>query len=327
MKAIAKIILILFLNLFLTNITFAFFGDPVKNFANELKKRLYPEECVAVSYIYDGDTFDITAYSNRWRDRIEIALTEKNIPVIVRKELPILLEDVENFSEKDLNTLWKGLESKVVVVGCYYRKFAKNEYEVEVILKAIRVRTKEVIVTKRFKEKVLKSELRCFTRVIGNIYHQRIERLGGTILTLEAYLNKDCFKPGEDAYIIIKTNPGVYLYIFNIAADGSVTRIYPNKLFPERPLPTGYFEFPPKEIRDKISLRIFAYPEMDLAMESFRVVVSKEPLEVKELPVPENQVLLGKKAGKLSKLLNLLNKGEVSVVDLPYLISTNCKDE
>ncbi len=298
--------------------------DNAYDFARRLKRKLKSGERVAVSYIYDGDTYDVTAYGNRWRDRLESALVEKNITVVPRKEVALLMEDLETFGEKSLESLWKGLDSDVMVMGCYYRKFSSRGYWVQIVLKAVRVKSKTIITAKRFKEKVSVTELKGFTRVMGNVRKQRIKRMGRKPLFLKAHLNTECFIPGQKAQITIITRAGVYLYIFKIAADASVTRIYLNQFFPEQPLPSSRFVFPPKSMEKKLSLVIRPYPGMDPAMESFRVVVSRKPLADEGFPVPKNRMLLGRTAGKLSELSRLIDKGEVSVVDLPYLVGKSC---
>ncbi len=299
-------------------------GDPAGDFARRIKKRLHPGERVAVSYVYDGETGDITAYGNRWRDRLVSALTERRIRVVPRQDLALLVEDLETFGEGSPEGLWKRLEAQVVIVGRYYRRFSKDGYQVEICFKALRTNPKEILLSRTYRVEFTPGEMPLLTMVRGNIYRRRLKRLGQKPLPLTARLNKTCFLPGEEARITVETKPGVYLYIFNIAADLSVTRIYPNRYFRERPLPSGRFEFPPRGIRG-LSLVIGAYPGLDPAYESFRVVASRRPLKDEAFPVPENRALIGGRARKLSELSRLFESGEVSVVELPYLVGKTCR--
>lgn len=310
------------LSLVLVGVVWA--GNPAEDFAKRLKRRLHAGERVAVSYVYDGETGAITAYGNRWRDRLVSALTERRIRVVPREDLALLVEDLETFGEGSSEALWKGLEARVVIVGRYYRRFSKDGYQIEICFKALRTNPKEILLSRTYMVKFTPGEMPLLTMVRGNIYRRRFKRLGRKPLPLTARLNKTCFLPGEKARITVETKPGVYLYIFNIAADLSVTRLYPNRYLPERPLPTGRFEFPPRGIRG-LSLVIGAYPGLDPAYESFRVVASARPLKDEAFPVPENRVLVGGRARKLSELSRLLESGEVSVVELPYLVGKSCR--
>lgn len=314
---------VVFLSFFLATIVWA--EDPAKNFAKRLKKRLHTKERVAVSYVYDRETGDISVYGNRWRDRLVSALTERKIKVVPRQDLALLVEDIETFRKGSPEALWRGLEAQVVIVGSYYRKFSKDGYQIEICFKALRTNPKEILLSKTYeKVKLTPGEMRLLTVVRGNIYRRRLKKLGRKPLPLTARLNKTCFLPGEEARLTVETKPGVYLYIFNIAADLSVTRLYPNRFFPERPLPAGRFEFPPKGMK-RLSLEIRAYPGLDPAYESFRVVVSRRPLKDEIFPVPENRVLVGGKASNLSELQRLLKSGKVSMVELPYLVGKSCR--
>ncbi len=117
----------------------------------------------------------------------------------------------------------------------------------------------------------------------------------------------------------------MYVYIFNIAADGSVVRILPNSIFKEMALPVGEITFPPPKIHN-LSLVMAAYPNIDPAYESFRIIVSKHPLKEEGFPIPDNQIIIGNKARTIKDLYHLVaNNKDIAIKDLPYLVGESCR--
>lgn len=301
----------------------AFGGDPAEGFAKELKRWLRKGERVAVSYIYDGDNSDITAYGDRWRSRIEAALSRKGVTVVPRKDIVLFIEDVESFRGEEEGDLWRRFGAEVVIVGRYYVEREQQRYTVEMLLKALRVGTGELFAREFRGLRLSAQDRKRLVKVLGNVARRRFEGLSKKSLFLEARLNKECFLPGEMVRISIRTEPGVHLFIFNIAADGSITRLMPNRFLPA----TVYgrrFEFPPKKA--PFSLVMQAFPGRDLAYESFKVIASRRLLSLPRVPVPVNRVFVKMSPESLKELVRTVERArEVSVVDLPYWVGEGCR--
>lgn len=76
----------------ITTFTIVAFGGPASDFAKDLKSKLRFNQRVAITYIYDAKSFNITAYGNLWRDKVSTALNLEGIKVVSRKELGILMK-------------------------------------------------------------------------------------------------------------------------------------------------------------------------------------------------------------------------------------------
>lgn len=280
------------------------------DFVSELKSKVSPKKCeVAVSYIYDADTYNLTLYGNLIRDNLETFLTKNGFDVAPRKDIAILLEDMsaENMDIFDL-------KAGVLLLGCYYRFFLKNDYKIRLVLKAYYIKDKKIILVKSYKKRLSTQELEMFAKVKGNIKRQKIGAVSNLVT-----LNKNCFNRGDKAYIRIKTSPGKYIYLFNIAADGSVTRIYPTSFFNKNPISGNFFEFPPRDTRD-FSVQMYPLPAQPISYESFVVVWSNGPVNTKNFKVPEGKIISGKEATPSQRLYKLLNKSQLEFQEIPYVI-------
>ena len=62
----------------------------------EISKALRPGEAVAVSYIYDTESGNVTELGNLYRDKTETALADDGVTVKPRRDLALIIEDVES---------------------------------------------------------------------------------------------------------------------------------------------------------------------------------------------------------------------------------------
>ncbi len=280
-------------------------GGCIEDFSRNLAQRLKASEKVAVSAIYDGENFYTTAYGNLLRDILVANLVRNNVKVVPRKDLMVVMEDVEAYGN---GNLLGGLKAEVVVVGCYYKDTQAGR--TELVLKAVRVKDRKILWASTCSMKVKSGHMRLMVRTYTNV-REKTEAFASSI-PLKAHLNKTCFLPGDRAQINIETRAGVYLYIFNIAADGRVSTILPNPVFPESPLSSGSLVFPPPS-QKAVALVMTPYLGRSLAYESFRVVASEKRLDIEEV----NTV------SKLNQLLKAAHR--VRWVELPYLVGEGCR--
>ncbi|MCK5542687.1 MAG: DUF4384 domain-containing protein [Desulfobacterales bacterium] len=292
---------------------------------------------VAVSYISEASSGDITALGNLWRERIEKSLTDNGIRVKARKDITIIIDDLESFGPGLNNNiesdLWEKAGADVIVTGSYTilnKKYTNPS--IRVIVKALDIKQSRVIGVEEFEEKLDASWVNLESNILGNVYQKQLENVVSPYQTndlpkLEARLDKKkaCYKSGESARIFVKTEPGVFLYIFNLAADQSATLLYPNKWFENKPLTSGAFVFPPDKYLDSMKIVLYPLEENKPCKESFKIVASKQKIDFSFIPVPENQIYIAAKAGSIKRITNELKKNKAfKDVVLSYYVGNGC---
>jgi len=86
-------------------------------------------------------------------------------------------------------------------------------------------------------------------RITGNYYADSIEIVGPGAASrgpeLKARLDRDfpCYESGSRAAITVESEAGVYIYILNVAADRTVTLIYPTPIFGKKSRSAAIFAF------------------------------------------------------------------------------------
>lgn len=136
-----------------------------------------------------------------------------------------------------------------------------------------------------------------------------------------------CYKNGEAEYIKIHAKKNEYLYILNIAADASVTILYPNQLQKERPVQNVQIEFPSQQFRqsNELEMRFNAYSTQG-NYETIKLISSPQKIDFSFLPVPVNQVFTGVSAGDLKKVLQTLQQASGwTQFKLKYWVGETCQ--
>lgn len=289
----------------------------------------------AVSYIYQADSGDINALGNLYRDRIALQFRNRNYNVKERKDLVLLIEDAESFGNmQNTGEIWDNAGADVVVCGTYRIIKPENQQEddtIEVTVKAVRTDDASLVDAYVITEKLNKGWEKLASKTFGNAFQQDFEEVAGTGSmrpSLTAALDKDpaCYEPNDPAHIFIQSEPGTHVYIFNIAADNTVTLLYPNKLVKDQPLVSKDFYFPPKSLKGKLSLVLFPLHPGETSRESFKIIASRDKIDFSFLPVPFNQLFQGAKGGQIKKLRNALRKyGQYSEKTLTYFVGPNCR--
>jgi len=298
-----------------------------------ISANLSPGERVAVSWVYDAKTGDITGLGDQWRDRIETGLRDSGVRVVARQEIGFLIEDAESFGKgADEGRLWANSGADVLVSGSYtLTPKPDGGAAIGLTIKAVRIKEGSLLASINRQDTLGKGWQMLASRVKGNVFHQKIETAVGAGANgpkLKARLDRDppCYRPGTQAKMTIDTEPGVHLYLLNLAADNSVTLLYPNRLLPDQPLPSGRFVFPPPSIADDLQLVFYPLERGKFCQESIKVVASRRPLAFSYLPVPENQVFTGARGGDMKKMLDTLqNAFGWSEVVVSYGVGESCE--
>lgn len=153
-----------------------------------------------------------------------------------------------------------------------------------------------------------------------NLYRVRLKALikpvypeRGEGITLKLSLSKTSVKKGEVVKIYYQANTDCYIYIFSIAADGSVTLLFPNTMETDNSIKSGRaYEFPGE--LSKIHLEAHFLPEYtkDTAEERIKAIATKKREEIIPLGFKEGlfKVYDAKSTGMISDLVKRLNQLE-----------------
>jgi hypothetical protein len=153
-----------------------------------------------------------------------------------------------------------------------------------------------------------------------NLYRMKIKALvvpvypeKGQGLSLKVALSRSVLKEGEETKIFYQSNNECYVYIFSIAADGSVTLLLPNATNKDNHLShSRAYEFPP--VGSPIRLQAMFLPDFkgSLAEERIKVIATRKEEALVPLGFQEGmfKVYDEKSTGMISDLVKKLNKLE-----------------
>lgn len=302
-------------------------SEGLSDAVGEMVKELSRGDKVAVSQIYDGSSGDFTALGDRLRDRIETSLIERGFSVVPRRDLAVLMDERELGGEEAPEV--KELKAKAVISGRYYISQERKAHA-ELHLRALSVAENKIIGGGQIKEPLPQDWLSLVAQARGNIFAKKIEGVSpfeakGPALTARLDRKEPCYPAGASVRIHVKSEQGVHLYILNLAADGTVTMLYPNRMAPDAPLSTAEFEFPPPAMAKTLGLAVYPIKSDENSQEAFKVIASRKALDFRFLPIPENEIYAGAKGEKLAKVLDVLRKAqEWSEVNLGYWVGPGC---
>lgn len=297
--------------------------------AVDLVKHMQSGESVAVSWIYDEHTGDVTALGNRWRDRTESALQKAGANVVTRQEIVFLWEDAEHFGDGENALDMSKAGASVQVNGKYLIDRHDSTPQISLTIKAIRMKDGFIVGTTMWVEPLPANAEKLAATVHRNVFQNQVKNIKGDAKgpALSASLNREpaCYLPGENATISIRTEPGVFIYLFDMAADSSIVLLYPNKRYPPLRVETGTFVFPHP---DRTDLKLCFYPIEDnpISSESIKVVASRTPLDFSFLPVPMDEIYSGAKGGDILRVGDVLRQATAwSETVVAYSVGEACR--
>ncbi len=298
-------------------------------------KGFSPGETVAVAPLPEMRFGDLSALGSLWRTRLERSLKRAGARVKVRQEVAALLTEAEMFAGRELD--WEAFGADILVTGSYRLQEKPSLFSMQV--KATRLRSGELLGSFSWQQQPEAEFGRLSLLLHGNIKGEEqadseLEDMQGPLL--KARLDRDvaCYPSAGQVKILVESEPGVYLYLLNLAADGSVLLLYPNLLTGEKVLLHREFVFPPVGMEETLQLVVGPLQGESSSREAFKVVASREKLDLSFLPVPYNQVHVGS-AGAMAKDMgedarrlakSLQTAGGWSEVLLSYTVGALCGD-
>jgi hypothetical protein len=132
----------------------------------------------------------------------------------------------------------------------------------------------------------------------------------GEGLALKASLSKSSLKEGEEVRIFFEANRDCFIYIFSVAADGSVTLLLPNSLYPEHHVQAGTANFFPLDQRIRLQARLL--PGQTRSEERIKLIATRKKENLISLGFQEGlfKVYDARSTGMISDLVKRLNQME-----------------
>lgn len=153
-----------------------------------------------------------------------------------------------------------------------------------------------------------------------NLYKVRLKALIKPVypekekgISVRLSLSKTDLKEGDEVKIFYKADRDCYVYLFSIAADGSVTLLMPNSINQDNFIKANkVYEFPPSE--SPIHLRAMFLPDFKekIAEERIKLIVTEKKEDLIPLGFQEGmfKVYDSKSTGMISDLIKRLNQLE-----------------
>jgi hypothetical protein len=153
-----------------------------------------------------------------------------------------------------------------------------------------------------------------------NLYRVKIKALVAPVypekgqgLSLRVALSKNVLKEGEEVKVFYQSNRECYVYIFSVAADGSVTLLLPNSVNKNnRVLLDKAYEFPPAGSPIKLEAMFLPGFEGKFADERIKIIATAKEEAIVPLGFQEGmfKVYDSKSTGMVNDLVRKLNQLE-----------------
>jgi len=155
------------------------------------------------------------------------------------------------------------------------------------------------------------TEERSLYRVILRTLIKPVYPEKGEGLSIKAYLSKTDLKEGEEVRIFYEATSDCYMYIFSVAADGSVTLLLPNSIHRENLTRAGKaYKFPTSGSAIHLKAMFLPGYKGKIAEERIKLIATKEKEEILSLGFHEGmfKVYDSRSTGMISDLVKRLNR-------------------
>jgi hypothetical protein len=155
-----------------------------------------------------------------------------------------------------------------------------------------------------------------------NIYRAKINALVSPVypekgegISLKLSLSKTHLKEGENVKLFYQSSSDCYIYVFSVAADGSVTVLLPNSMNRDNHMTAGRaYEFPPKGSELKLTAMFLPGYKHKTAEETIKIIATKNKEDLMPLGFQEGffKVYDSKSTSLIGILTQRLNQLEPS---------------
>jgi hypothetical protein len=243
--------------------------------------------------------------------------------VSLAAEQPAWVEAIGNAQLGEMDTLKevkerakRDAESKAIemAVGIFIRShtlISNSQIAEDLIYAAVRGKiTKEEIVTSDWDVKDRNLYKVKIKALIEPVYPEK-----GEGLSIKLSLSKTDLKEGEEVSLFYQVSADSYVYIFSIAADGSVTLLLPNSNMPDNFTKAGRaYQFPPADSRIHLKAMFLPNHKETSAEERIKIIATRKKEELLSIGFKEGifQVYDSKSTGMISDLVRRLNQIELT---------------
>lgn len=150
-----------------------------------------------------------------------------------------------------------------------------------------------------------------------NIYRVKIKALIEPVLPekgagfgIKLSLSKTELKEGDEVRVFYEPSADCYVYIFSVAADGSVTLLFPNSINTDNGIKSGKTYTFPSDVRIKLKAELL--PGYAKAEEKIKIIATRKKEDIVPLGFQEGffKVYDAKSTGMISDLAKKLNQLE-----------------
>ena len=145
---------------------------------------------------------------------------------------------------------------------------------------------------------------------------------------MKVSLNKTLFMDGDEMSIQVTTNQDVFLHIFNVGQDDSVTVLFPNKYVNDNHVAANAgFVFPEESQKSSgIRLRVFVPQTSQRGLDRIKVIATTKKIDLGRGRFPEGafRVYPGKDSSLITDLLKelaLLDESEWAEATVAYEVN------
>lgn len=297
--------------------------------------KLDPKQSVAVTWFYDEQRGDVTALGDRWRDQVELALRNQGHVIKARKDLGLVVDEIFTFGAKDgdSSAAYEQGGADVVVGGSYsVIKSGLGTPRAQLTVKAYQLSDSSLLQGVSEEVPLPPDWAPLAAQVKKNVFQEQVGAIEDKSAVagpkLKAGLNRTpaCYPAGASGRVTVETDPGSYVYLLNLAADHTVTLLYPNRFLPDKALKNGKLEFPPAMMADKLELVFYPLEGEGTSQEGVKVIASRTPIDFSFLPIPEDAVYAGAAGGDIRKVAEVLKQSDGwSETVLSYLVGQECR--
>jgi hypothetical protein len=245
------------------------------------------------------------------------------IPIAAAADKPLWVTAEGTSYQSEIDTLKevkdrakRDAESKAIekAVGTFIRSHtlvSNSQIAEDLLYAAVRGKiTKEVIVASDWDANERNLYRIKIKALIEPVYPEK-----GEGLLAKLSLSKTALKEGDEVKIFYQVSEDSYVYIFSIAADGSVTLLLPNSNIPDNLTKAGMaYQFPPAD--SPIHLKAMFLPNYKeaVAEERIKIIATRQKQALLSIGFREGifEVYDAKSTGMISDLVRRLNQIEIT---------------
>lgn len=144
-----------------------------------------------------------------------------------------------------------------------------------------------------------------------NYYVEPVKGQRDPAFMVDAHLQNNLLKSGEELILSVTPGQDCYLYLFNLMADQNIMLMYPNEYITDNFLPAGKtLQIPDASLRKRLRFKVAPLPGKELSSESVYVVCTRSAI-----PVNTNLPRIG-------KTLPVIEPGSKNFLELQRWLTT-----